>query len=62
MILLFPDNPYPAKYGDDKVFERHDGVPGALRWLAPLSVSHTAMPRRHPILDHRKSRTSRYNW
>ena len=35
---------YPAKYGDDKVFERHDGVPGALRWLAPLSVSHTAIP------------------
>ena len=41
------------------MFERHDGIPGALRWLAPLSVSHTAMPRRHPILEHRKSRTSR---
>jgi hypothetical protein len=56
---LTPDHPtpvffYPAKHSDDKVFERHDGIPSALRWLAPLSVSYTAMPLSH----HRSSEKS----
>lgn len=53
---------YPAKHGDDKVFQWNGGLSVQLRWLVPLSLAQTLMSLQLTLSRYlpSKSRTSRY--